>query len=128
MSHPQVFATGDCASWPGHALPKAGVHAVRMGPVLAGNLRAALLGPADAGVLKAHRPQRHFLALLATGDGRAIASRGPFGAEGAWAWRWKDRIDRRFLRQFELPHAASRPDHPFEAAAEVPAPQPGETR
>ena len=62
VSHPQVFATGDCASWPGHALPKAGVHAVRMGPVLAGNLRAALLGPADAGVLKAHRPQRHFLA------------------------------------------------------------------
>ena len=128
VSHPQVFATGDCASWPGHALPKAGVHAVRMGPVLAGNLRAALLGPADAGVLKAHRPQRHFLALLATGDGRAIASRGPFGAEGAWAWSWKDRIDRRFLRQFELSHAASRPDHPFEAAAEVPAPQPGETR
>jgi pyridine nucleotide-disulfide oxidoreductase family protein len=128
VSHPQVFATGDCASWPGHALPKAGVHAVRMGPVLAGNLRAALLGPADAGVLKAHRPQRHFLALLATGDGRAIASRGPFGAEGAWAWRWKDRIDRRFLRQFELPHVASRPDHPFEAAAEVPTPQPGETR
>jgi len=128
VSHPQVFATGDCASWPGHALPKAGVHAVRMGPVLAGNLRAALLGPADAGVLKAHRPQRHFLALLATGDGRAIASRGPFGAEGAWAWRWKDRIDRRFLRQFELPHAASRPDHPFVSPADVPAPQPGETR
>lgn len=128
VSHPQVFATGDCASWPGRALPKAGVHAVRMGPVLAGNLRAALLGPADAGVLKAHRPQRHFLALLATGDGRAIASRGPFGAEGAWAWRWKDRIDRRFLRQFELPHAASRPDHPFVSPADVPAPQPGETR
>jgi pyridine nucleotide-disulfide oxidoreductase family protein len=127
-SHPQVFATGDCASWPGHALPKAGVHAVRMGPVLAGNLRAALLGPTDAGALEVHRPQRHFLALLATGDGRAIASRGPFGAEGAWAWRWKDRIDRRFLRQFELPSAAPRPDHPFEAAAEVPAPQPGETR
>jgi selenide,water dikinase/sulfide:quinone oxidoreductase len=38
--------------------------------------------------------------LLATGDGRAIASRGPFGAEGAWAWRWKDRIDRAFIARF----------------------------
>lgn len=100
VSHPQVYASGDCASWPDHALPKAGVHAVRMGPVLARNLRAALAGPADAGLLVAHRPQRQFLALLATGDGRAIASRGAFGAEGAWAWRWKDRIDRRFLDQF----------------------------
>jgi len=128
VSHPQVFATGDCASWPGHALPKAGVHAVRMGPVLAGNLRAALLGPADAGVLKAHRPQRHFLALLATGDGRAIASRGPFGAEGAWAWRWKDRIDRRFLRQFEAPHLASRTLDSLDQAAEASAPRLGDPR
>jgi len=109
VSHPQVFAAGDCASWSGRALPKAGVHAVRMGPVLAGNLRAALLGPAGAADLRPHRPQRHFLALLATGDGRAIASRGPFGAEGAWAWRWKDHIDRSFLRQFEVPRAVYLP-------------------
>jgi pyridine nucleotide-disulfide oxidoreductase family protein len=108
VTHPEVFASGDCASWPGEGLPKAGVHAVRMGPVLAGNLRAALRGPAGAADLRPHRPQRHFLALLATGDGRAIASRGPFGAEGAWAWRWKDRIDRHFLRQFEVPRAVSR--------------------
>lgn len=97
VSHPQVFAAGDCARWAGAGLPKAGVHAVRMGPVLADNLRAALKAGSD---FKRHRPQRQFLALLATGDGRAIASRGPFGAEGAWAWRWKDRIGRRFLQQF----------------------------
>ncbi len=109
VSHPQVFATGDCASWTGRGLPKAGVHAVRMGPVLAANVRVALLGPAGTQALSVHRPQRHFLALLATGDSRAIASRGPFGAEGAWAWRWKDHIDRRFLRQFELPNALSQP-------------------
>lgn len=108
VSHPQVFAAGDCASWSAQALPKAGVHAVRMGPVLAGNLRAALRGPAGAGDLRPHRPQRHVLALLATGDSRAIASRGPFGAEGAWVLRWKDRIDRGFLRQFEVAYAVSR--------------------
>lgn len=97
VSHPQIFAAGDCASWPQHALPKAGVHAVRMGPTLAHNLRVAFGAP---GELSTHHPQRRFLALLSTGDGRAIASRGPFGAEGAWAWRWKDHIDRRFLLQF----------------------------
>lgn len=128
VSHPQVFATGDCASWSARVLPKAGVHAVRMAPVLAGNLRAAVLRPAGAGALQDHRPQRRFLALLATADGRAIASRGPFGAEGAWAWRWKDRIDRRFLRQFEVPRAMSRTVPSLDAAAEASAPEPGETR
>ena len=108
VSHPQIFASGDCAAWAGSGLPKAGVHAVRMGPVLAANLRAALSGTAgDGGVggkagFITHRPQQHFLALLATGDGRAIASRGPFGAAGRWAWHWKDRIDRRFLAQFRV--------------------------
>ena len=38
-----------------YSLPKAGVHAVRMGPVLAHNLRVALGGP---GGLLDHRPQR----------------------------------------------------------------------
>lgn len=98
LSHPQVFAVGDCARWAGTALPKAGVYAVRMGPVLTNNLRAALGAPAAAP--RAYSPQRRFLMLLATGSGRAIASRGPFGAEGRWAWRWKDHIDRRFIAQF----------------------------
>jgi pyridine nucleotide-disulfide oxidoreductase family protein len=132
MSHPQVFATGDCASWSGQTLPKAGVHAVRMGPVLASNLRAALRVPAAAGELRVHRPQRHFLALLATGDGRAIASRGSFGAEGAWAWRWKDRIDRRFLQQFVAPPAApphaSQPAQTVNPLAEVSARHSGESQ
>lgn len=99
VSHPAVFAVGDCADWASgpHALPKAGVIAVRMGPVLSNNLRAAL-GGAVAG--KPYRPQRQFLVLLATADGRAIASRGPFGASGSWAWRWKDFIDRRFIARY----------------------------
>lgn len=104
VSHPEVFATGDCANWePGAgALPKAGVVAVRMGPVLARNLHRALQGQP----LKAYRPQRQFLVLLATADGRAIASRGPFGAAGTWAWRWKDYIDGRFVRRYAVPAGA----------------------
>jgi pyridine nucleotide-disulfide oxidoreductase family protein len=98
VSHPQVFAVGDCAEW-SSPLPKAGVYAVRMGPVLAHNVRAVL----ERGHLRDYRPQRRFLALLATADGRAIVSRGPFGAQGRWAWRWKDRIDRRFVGRFAVP-------------------------
>ncbi|MFM7505079.1 MAG: FAD-dependent oxidoreductase [Rubrivivax sp.] len=96
-SHPAVFAVGDGAHWAaGPALPKAGVYAVRQGPVLLHNLRAALAG----GALRAYAPQHRFLALLATADGRAIATRGPFGAHGRWAWWWKDRIDRNFIGRF----------------------------
>lgn len=101
LSHPQVFAVGDCAEWT-PALPKAGVYAVRMGPVLWTNLRAAL----QLGKGVDYRPQRQVLALLATADGRAIISRGRLALSGPvlgrWAWRWKDRIDRGFLHRFEV--------------------------
>jgi pyridine nucleotide-disulfide oxidoreductase family protein len=97
LSHRQVFASGDCAAWPGRGLPKAGVFAVRMAPVLAHNLRHAL-GEAAAPVR--YQPQDHYLVLLATANRRAIAARGPWAAEGAWAWRWKDHIDRRFIARF----------------------------
>ncbi len=96
-SHPEVQAVGDCAHWE-PALPKAGVHAVRMGPVLACNLRAAL----GSGQPVAYVPQQRFLVLLGNGNGRAIASRGRLWCEGGWVWRWKQRIDRRFLQRFAV--------------------------
>jgi pyridine nucleotide-disulfide oxidoreductase family protein len=96
VSHPEVFAVGDCAEW-ADPLPKAGVYAVRMGPVLARNLRASL----DDGAMTEYAPQRRFLMLLATADGRAVASYGPWSAGGRWVLRWKERIDRAFLRRFQ---------------------------
>ncbi len=98
VSHPQVYAVGDCADW-AQPLPKAGVYAVRMGPVLDHNLRAAL----GQGTPIAYVPQRRYLVLLATADGRAIASRAGFGAAGRWVWRWKDHIDRGFVGRFAMP-------------------------
>jgi len=97
VGHDEIFATGDCASLvtePG--LAKAGVYAVREGPVLAENLRARLTGRP----LKPYRPQRDFLSLLNLGDGRAVASKWGLSAEGAWAWRLKDWIDRRFVERY----------------------------
>lgn len=95
VSHPDILAAGDCASWQ-PPLPKAGVFAVRMGPVLAGNLRALVAGkPLDS-----FTPQRRHLALIGTGDRHAVGSWGRFGWQGHWAWRWKQYIDRRFIARY----------------------------
>jgi selenide,water dikinase len=99
-----VFAAGDVAAMRGHAREKAGVYAVRAGPPLAGNLRRALAGQP----LRRAVPQRRALALIGTGDARAVASRGMLAAEGAWLWRLKQWIDRRWMRGYtELPTMAA---------------------
>ncbi|MCX7960677.1 MAG: selenide, water dikinase SelD [Burkholderiales bacterium] len=115
VTDPHVFAAGDVASIEGHRLEKAGVYAVRMGPPLAENLRRALEGRP----LVRYRPQRRFLSLIGTGARTAVASRGPFRASGAWVWRWKERIDRRFMAQFSglSPMRASAPARPALALA-----------
>jgi pyridine nucleotide-disulfide oxidoreductase family protein len=96
LSHPFVFAAGDCASLIDHPRAKSGVYAVRAGPPLAENLRRALAGTA----LKRWQPQRRALYLFSTGPRHAIASWGGLSVEGNWVWRWKDRIDRRFVASF----------------------------
>ena len=92
VSHPNVFATGDCARW-AKALPKAGVFAVRMGPVLTENLCAAI----ENKPLRKYSPQRRYLILLGTGDTNAVAVWGAFSWQAKWVWRWKEKIDRGFL-------------------------------
>ncbi|KAK1869639.1 hypothetical protein I4F81_012109 [Pyropia yezoensis] len=172
----RVFAAGDCAGvdlggggggdddgggggsggggggWRG-GVPKAGVFAVRQGPVLAANIVAlaaadaagalpppppppmpppqpAVVSMADAASASAaaaasdadadaeadarwraaalpplmrFKPQRNYLALISTGDGRAIGTKWGLAFEGRWVWRLKDAIDRQWMRRFALP-------------------------
>jgi selenide,water dikinase len=99
-----VFAAGDTIGFPARALPKSGVYAVRAGPVLAANIRRALTGQP----LRPFRPQREALYLVSTGERYALGSRNGLVVEGAWVWRWKDWIDRRFMRKFNaLPEMAA---------------------
>jgi selenide,water dikinase len=98
-SHPNVFAAGDIATQPGQPQPKAGVFAVRQGPVLAENLLRAMAG--EPGM--PYVPQAHMLSLLATGGQHAIASWHGFGWQGDWVWQWKNRIDRGFVARFTAP-------------------------
>ncbi|MCC0080511.1 MAG: selenide, water dikinase SelD [Rhodobacter sp.] len=100
VSHPMVFAAGDCAHMAESPRAKAGVYAVRQAPVLLENLRAALSG----GAMRPYRPQRDYLKLISLGDRAALADKWGLPLQGRWLWRVKDRIDRKFMRMFhDLP-------------------------
>jgi pyridine nucleotide-disulfide oxidoreductase family protein len=96
LSHPQVFAVGDCASRPDAPRPRSGVYAVRAGPPLAENLARFIQGKP----LRRYRPQRWSLVLLNCADESAVGCWGPFFATGDWLWRWKDKIDRAFVARY----------------------------
>ncbi len=110
-SHANIFAVGDVAALP-DSRPKSGVFAVRQGPVVTHNLRAAATGKG----LRPYRAQKNFLGLISTGNKYAVASRGSWSYESAWLWRVKDWIDREFMAKFnELP------EMPEEAGADLAA-------
>lgn len=95
LSHRDVFAAGDVASLP-DPRPKAGVFAVRQGPVLTANIHRSLSQMRH----KPYCPQSYWLVLISLSDGRAIADKWGLAISGAWVARWKYRIDSRFIQKY----------------------------
>jgi hypothetical protein len=127
-SHAFCFAAGDCASIQKLAQgtpPKAGVYAVRAGPILIQNLMRYLESlptnnngntntsdPPTTIPLVNYEPQGDFLKLLVCGDGKALGFRFGLALYGTWVMDLKDRIDQNFMDLFavdQLPPPQNQP-------------------
>lgn len=98
QDHDNLMGTGDCVTFIDFpATPKAGVYAVRQGPLITRNLLAWLQGRP----LASFTPQKDFLTLMNLGDGAAIGAKWGWSFEGKWVMRLKDRIDREFMGRFQ---------------------------
>ena len=102
VDDPAIFVVGDAGTCAPSPNPKAGVYAVRQGPVLWDNLQSAQAGESHVGrSLADWQPQSSYLALMNTGNRRAILAYRQLATQGRWCWRLKDFIDRRFMRKHQ---------------------------
>ena len=97
ISDDNIFVVGDSGTMVDFDLPKAGVFAVRQGPVLWDNLQRAVWNRK----LTSYQPQRSFLKLINTADGKTIAERGNRSFYAGWCWYLKNRIDKKFMRMYQ---------------------------
>ncbi|SMF62482.1 selenide, water dikinase SelD [Pseudobacteriovorax antillogorgiicola] len=95
-SHPFIFAVGDVATMEDHPRPKSGVFAVRQGQPLFHHVSQYLKGQKPSQFY----PQKRFLSLMYTGDG-AVLSRGGLAFSHPVLARYKDHIDRKFMKKFQ---------------------------
>ena len=98
VSFPEIFVSGDSAYHPyfNKPLPRAGVFAVRQSKTLAFNL----LAYASKKPLRSWETSLQYLSIISLGNKYALARRGDWVVEGSWVWKWKNILDRRFMRQF----------------------------
>eukprot|EP01016_Furgasonia_blochmanni_P032808 TRINITY_DN3387_c0_g1_i12.p1 TRINITY_DN3387_c0_g1~~TRINITY_DN3387_c0_g1_i12.p1 ORF type:complete len:490 (-),score=107.13 TRINITY_DN3387_c0_g1_i12:362-1831(-) len=98
--HPNIFAGGDCINMRSYSgfPPKAGVYAVREGPVIANNLGAQILP--EKFKMSEYVPQKEFLCLINTGDGKSCGGKFGVSMYGKWVMELKDYIDRQFMNMF----------------------------
>jgi NADH dehydrogenase FAD-containing subunit len=97
IAHREIFGGGDCIHFADNPLDKVGVYAVRQNPLLFQNLMAALEG----GELRAFSPGGRYLLIFNMGDGTGIFHKWGIQFNGKPAFRIKDYIDRKFMREFQ---------------------------
>ena len=112
--HEDIFAGGDCCTIEGLSdnkdpPPKAGVYAVRAGPILIENISKLLecyalsaSGKDPKYKMKSYDPQNDFLKLIVCGDGSALGFRFGYPFYGNWVWHLKDYIDSKFMNMFDV--------------------------
>lgn len=104
VSHPNIFAAGDCCTMEGLEKgppPKAGVYAVRSGPILIENLTKILNSETGASLVS-YQPQDDYMKLMVCGDGTAIGFRFGISFQGKWVFELKDEIDKGFMDLFRV--------------------------
>ena len=106
LSHPSIFAAGDCCEIidDKKSPPKAGVYAVRSGPILIENLIRYLDTKSNTkrSELVTYNPQDDFLKLIMCGDGTVLGFRFGIPIYGKWVWKLKDHIDTMFMDLFDV--------------------------
>lgn len=97
VTNDRIFAVGDSGTIVGANIVKAGVYAVRQGPVLWENIKR-LLWKRKVGD---YVPQSGFLKLINTADGKSIAEYSGRSFYSGWAWKLKNRIDVKFMKMYQ---------------------------
>ncbi|UCE07024.1 MAG: FAD-dependent oxidoreductase [bacterium] len=98
VDHPEIFGGGDCVNLKDIALDKVGVYATRQGPILLHNLMASLEG---APLVRFEKTGPYQL-MFNMGDGTAIYWRKNIVWGGKLAFKWKNAIDQKFMRTFQV--------------------------
>lgn len=76
-------------------MPKAGVFAIRMTPILVNNVFHVIFGD---GELESYVPQERYLQIINTSDDKAILSWGPFAMHNKLALKIKNKIDTDYMK------------------------------
>ena len=106
---PGVFAVGDTGTIVGSDISKAGVYAVRQGPILDKNIRRLIERNTS---LKEYRPQTDFLKLVNFGNDKALAEYKGRSFSNRLCWSLKDYIDVKFMKMYQDYSAMDMSDMP----------------
>jgi NADH dehydrogenase FAD-containing subunit len=107
VSHPCVFAAGDCATQPNDRWA---------GPLLSANLCRAASGRRLIRSLRRSLLPQVAFAILDLGGGRAVAWSNGVAVAGEAVWHWKDWLNRRGLAAYTPRVIPPRPDQPRPAS------------
>lgn len=97
-AYPEIFGGGDAICFEPRHLAKVGVYAVQENRVLYHNVLASLTG----GELVPFEPQRDYMLIFNMGDNKAILTKRGFVWDGWLSWKLKDRIDRSFMKKYQV--------------------------